>query len=124
MKGIDISNWQANLNAGTINADFVIVKATEGTGYVNPVCDRHYQQAKAAGKKLGVYHFARNGSNSARAEAEFFVNNIKGYIKEAILVLDWEDGGNVYNVAWAKEWLDIVQQLTGVKPLIYMSESA
>lgn len=123
MKGIDISNWQANLNAGTINADFVIVKATEGTGYVNAVCDKHYQQAKAAGKKLGVYHFARNGSNSARAEAEFFVNNTKGYHKEAVLVLDWEDGGNVANTAWAKQWLDIVQQLTGVKPLIYMSES-
>ena len=99
MKGIDISNWQADLNAGTINADFVIVKATEGTGYVSPACDRHYQQAVKAGKKVGVYHFARNGSNSARAEAEFFLKHTKGYHKNAILILDWEDGGNVGNVA-------------------------
>ena len=62
MKGIDISSWQAGLDAGKIPADFVIVKATEGTDYVNPNCDEHYQQAAAAGKKLGVYHFARNGS--------------------------------------------------------------
>ena len=88
LKGIDIASWQANLNAETIPADFVIVKATEGTSYVNPFCDKHFQQAKKAGKKLGVYHFARNSINSAEAEANFFVNNIKGYVKQAILVLD------------------------------------
>ena len=99
MKGIDISSWQAGLDAGKIPADFVIVKATEGTNYVNPNCDEHYQQAAAAGKKLGVYHFARNGSNDAIAEADFFVDNIQGYIKHAMLILDWEDGGNVGDVA-------------------------
>lgn len=123
MRGIDISNWQANINAGKIDADFVIVKATEGVGYVSPSCDRQYQAAKAAGKKLGVYHFARNGANDAIAEAEFFLKNVQGYIKEAVLVLDWEDGGNVRDVAWAKRWLDHVHSKTGVKPLIYMSES-
>lgn len=123
MKGIDISSWQAGLDAGKIPADFVIIKATEGTGYVNPNCDQHYQQAAAAGKKLGVYHFARNGSNDAIAEADFFVDNIQGYIKHAMLILDWEDGGNVGDVAWARRWLDRVQERTGVKPLIYMSES-
>lgn len=123
LKGIDIASWQAGLDAGKINADFVIIKATEATSYVNPYCDGHYQQAIAAGKKVGVYHFARNGSNDAIAEADFFVDNIKGYIKQALLVLDWEDGGNVRDVAWAKRWLDRVQERTGVKPLIYMSES-
>lgn len=123
LKGIDISGWQAGLDAGKIAADFVIIKATEGVGYVNDWCDRHYQQALAAGKKLGVYHFARNGSNDAIAEAEFFLKNIQGYIKKAVLVLDWEDGGHMHDVAWAKRWLDHVYNKTGVKPMIYMSES-
>lgn len=122
LRGIDIASWQAGLNAGTIPADFVIVKATEGVGYVNPYCDGHYQQAKNAGKKLGVYHFARNTQNDAIAEAEHFLKNIKGYIKSSILVLDWEDA-NTADVAWAKRWLDHVYSKTGVKPLIYMSES-
>lgn len=121
LKGIDIASYQANLDAGKVAGDFVIVKATEGTGYINPFCDKHYQQAKAAGKKLGVYHFARNTQNSAEAEAKHFVDNIKGYIKQAIMVLDWEDGTG--DVAWAKAWLDKVHELTGVKPMIYMSES-
>lgn len=124
LKGVDISNWQADLNAGKIKADFVISKATEGVGYVNPACDRHIQQALKAGKRIGVYHFARNTQNSAKAEAEHFLKHTQGYWKNkgCVLVLDWEDV-NTSNVAWAKEWLDIVAERTGIKPLIYMSES-
>lgn len=122
LKGIDISAWQSGLNAGTINADFVICKATEGVGYVDPSCDTFYQQAKSAGKLLGVYHFARPDGNDPISEANWFVDNILGYIGEALLVLDWEvEPKN--NINWAKQWLDHVQLRTGVKPLIYMSES-
>jgi LysM repeat protein len=80
-----------------------------------------YQAAKNSGKKVGVYHFARNSVNSSDAEADYFVANIKGYIKQAILVLDWEEA--TADVAWALRWLQRVESLTGVKPLIYMSES-
>lgn len=118
--GIDISNWQS-VGTGDGAADFVICKATEGTGYVDPKCDQHYQRAKSQGKLLGVYHFAQPSASSAEAQAEFFVNNIKGYLNEAILVLDWEV--NTSDVAWAKAWLDKVYKLTGIRPLIYMSAS-
>ena len=120
LEGLDISNWQA-VGTGDLAKDFVICKATEGTSYVDPSCDAHYQRAKSQGKLLGVYHFARPDMNSAEAEADFFVENIKGYIGEAILVLDWEVA--THNVAWAKAFLDRVQLATGVKPLIYMSAS-
>lgn len=121
LRGIDISQWQ---NVGTSDqaADFVIIKATEGDGYTDPRCDAHYQDAKSKGKLLGVYHFARPDlGNSGRAEAEYFVREIQGYIGEAILVLDWEV--QQWRVDWAKEFLDRVHELTGVKPLIYMSAS-
>ena len=120
MIGCDISNWQG-VGAGD-GYDFVIIKATEGYGYVDPKCDQHYQRAKANGQLRGVYHFARPDlGNSARTEADWFVDNIQGYIKDAILVLDWEM--STWNVGWAKEWLDRVYQRTGVKPMIYMSAS-
>ena len=51
------------------------------------------------------------------------MNNCKGYIKQAILVLDWEQPGTTGQVSWAKTWLDEVYRLTGVRPLIYMSAS-
>lgn len=119
--GVDISSWQA-LGAGD-GWDFVIAKATEGGAYVDPMCDAHYQRAKANGQRRGVYHFARPdlNPNGAIEEADFFVDNCQGYIKDGILVLDWECA--VWNVAWAKTWLDRVYSRTGVRPLIYMSAS-
>lgn len=120
--GIDVSKWQDNSIVKDA-PDFAIMKATEGAGYVDPTCDAKYQLAKTCSKLLGVYHFARPDLNSAIAEARFFVENIKGYIGEAILALDWEQPGTQWNVAWAKEWLDEVKNLTGIKPLIYMSAS-
>lgn len=124
LKIIDASNWQNN-NVADYDVDGFIFKATEGRGYVDPTCDPKYQRAKARGKLLGVYHFARPDlGNSAEAEAEYFCANTKGYWekKEAVLALDWE-AGNLWDVAWAKRWLDKVAEITGVKPLIYMSAS-
>lgn len=127
LNGIDISNYQAGINLSVVPCDFVICKATEGTYYVNPDCDRAYQQAKANGKLLGVYHYA-NGGNAV-AEADYFLSNIQGYIGEAILCLDWEwqsnalcgTGGQART--WISDWCNRIVEKTGVKPLIYASAS-
>ena len=43
--GIDISNWQRGIDLSKVPCDFVIAKATEGTGYVDKSCDGFIQQA-------------------------------------------------------------------------------
>ena len=121
MRGIDISKWQSGIDLSAVNADFVIVKATEGIGYVDKSCDGFFQKALSLGKKLGFYHFARPTNDPVR-EADFFYENCKGYFGKAIPILDWE-AENKQNVAYAKAWLDRVYQRSGVKPVIYMSES-
>lgn len=121
MNGIDISNWQAGINLSNIAFDFLIARATEGIGCVDKYCDGYIQQAIKLGKPFGFYHFARPTNDPIR-EAEFFYNNCRGYFGKGIPILDWESG-NTSNVAWAKRWLDRVYQLSGVKPVIYMSES-
>ena len=121
MNGIDVSNWQAGLNISDVACDFVIAKATEGLNFVDKYCDRFIQQAIKLGKPFGFYHFARP-TNDAVREAEYFYNNCRGYFGKGIPILDWESG-NTSDVAWAKRWLDRVYQLSGVKPVIYMSES-
>ncbi len=124
MNGIDVSNHQNGINLSVVPCDFVITKATQGTSYINPDCDRAYQQAKAAGKCLGVYHYA--GGGGAVAEADFFLKNIQGYIGEAIIVLDWEGYQNsAYDQgpAYAKQFLDRIYEKTGVRALVYMSKS-
>ena len=124
MNGIDISGWQKGIDLSKVPADFVIIKATQGTTYVNSDCDRAYQQAKKAGKLLGVYHYFSGGDPVA--EADFYLKNIAGYLNEAILVLDWEGNENAkfnQGPAVAKPFLDRVAEKTGVRPLIYMSKS-
>ncbi len=121
MNGIDVSNWQAGLNISDVACDFVIAKATEGLNFVDKYCDKFIQQAIKLGKPFGFYHFARPTNDPIR-EAEYFYNNCRGYFGKGIPILDWESG-NTSNTAWAKRWLDRVYQLSGVKPVIYMSES-
>lgn len=120
---IDISHHQKGIDLGAIKFDGVIIKATEGNGYTDEMCDTFYQKAKSLGKKLGVYHFARPDlGNSPEAEADWFVKETLGYHKEAMLILDWESG-NLQDTVWARKWLDRVYSKTGVRPVIYMSAS-
>lgn len=110
---IDISSWQTGINLGKdgVPADGVVIKATGGTGYVNPDCDRAFQEAIKSGKKVAVYHYAHEigSQGTAEQEAEFFLQNVAGYIGKAILILDWESD-NKHDVAWAKRWLDTVYE--------------
>lgn len=123
LNGIDVSNWQRGIDLSKVTCDFVIAKATEGIGYVDKSCDGFIQQALKLGKKIGFYHFARpTKNNDPVREADFFYENCKGYFGKAIPILDWE-AENKQNVAYAKAWLDRVYQRSGVKPVIYMSES-
>lgn len=124
--GIDLSNHQSGMDLAKVlkqtKTDFVICKATEGLTFVDKYCDRFMLTARQADKQVGFYHFARPERSSARAEADFFLKQTSGYFNKGIPVLDWESPGKS-NVKWAKEWLDRVYSITGVKPVIYMSES-
>ncbi|MDH6364636.1 GH25 family lysozyme M1 (1,4-beta-N-acetylmuramidase) [Enterococcus sp. PF1-24] len=118
--GIDISGWQAGINLSAVPTDFVIVKATGGTGYVNPDFKRQANQTLATNKLLGLYHFANDSGyqGTAIAEAEHFVNSVGDYLGKAVLVLDWE-AENKANITWAREFLWHVHKLTGVKAWFY-----
>lgn len=124
LRVVDVASHQKGIITGSLDCDAVICKATEGTGYVNPYCDEHYQSAKASGKLLGVYHYASGGN--PEAEAEFFINNVQGYLHEAILVLDWESGDNAAwgDSNWVARFCAHVVALTGINPMIYVQRSA
>ncbi|WP_424349580.1 GH25 family lysozyme [Latilactobacillus sp. 5-91] len=124
LNGIDVASYQTGMNVGAVAGDFVIVKATGGTGYVNPSCNTHVEQTLNAGKKLGLYHFAHElgYQGSAEAEAQFFLDSIKNYIGKAMLILDYESD-NQTDTAWAKRWLDYVYAKTGIRPVLYISLS-
>ena len=119
LEGIDISHWQQGLSIAKADPDFAIMKATDGTSYVDPTCDGFVSQCKSHGALWGVYHFWQG---NAKAEADWFVKNVRGYVGQGVLVLDFE-GAHATSASAAKSFLDRVYDTTGVRPLIYMSQS-
>lgn len=133
MRGVDVSNWQCNIDTGVLDTDFVVAGATWGVGGFNNSClvngvnqAANYQLGRASdsGKSIGVYHYAMG--NSATAEADFFVDNVAGYIGRAVLALDWESADNSQfgNGAWIDSWVRRVYERTRVWPIIYIQASA
>lgn len=92
MNGIDISSHQTGIDLSKVPCDFVIIKATQGTSYVNPDFKRAIDQAISLGKCVGVYHYI--DGQGASAEMEHFINTVKPYLKNAIPCLDWENVQN------------------------------
>ena len=118
---IDVSSWQTGINVTTSGAQIVVAKATEGIGYVNPDCDRVVQDALTAGQGVGVYHFAHT-ENNAVTEANFFIDNTRGYIGKGINpILDWEPS-TPWDTGWALTWLRTVEAAWDTKPIIYMNQ--
>ncbi|MFI6249061.1 glycoside hydrolase family 25 protein [Streptomyces sp. NPDC051016] len=86
IKGIDVSNYQSETYDLT-GVDFVIVKATQSTNYVNPKHDAQVARARAAGRVVGHYHFIVTGNIAA--QAAYFVQHAAPKPGE-LLACDWE----------------------------------
>lgn len=129
LKGCDISRYQQN-KVDLSKFDFVIIKASEGCDIKDKYLDVHYNtlsgrtDGKPAKDKLyGFYHYARPEYNNAKDEARWFVSLVGHHMGHCVYALDWEAEALKYPITWAKEWLDEVYRLTGVRPLIYCSAS-
>lgn len=133
MRGVDVSNWQCDIDTAVLDADFVVAGATWGIGGFNNMCmingvnqAANYQLGRAtnSGKSIGVYHYAMG--YDANAEADFFIDNVRGYVGNAVLVLDWEaqDNPQFGNGAWIETWVRRVHDRTQVWPIVYVQASA
>lgn len=126
--GADISdnNGQINWPVFKNNLNFVIMKATEGNGYIDKLFGYNLAQARALSVPRGIYHFARPDlGNTPEAEAQFFINIVKGQqlLVGESLYLDYEKPIAKNNVGWALRWLQIVEEQLGIKPLFYTYQS-
>lgn len=123
---IDISSYQEQINLDLVFSqnplDGVIVKATEGIGYVNPYCDRWVQWLIKHNKPWGFYHYL-NGHDPV-AEAKRFVKDTTNYYGDGVPAADYE--GNIvtaYGTYYLRRFLETVFSETGIKPLVYCSLS-
>ncbi|KAI1135423.1 glycoside hydrolase family 25 protein [Hypoxylon sp. FL0543] len=131
--GFDISNYQPNVNFGAAYGDgarFVIIKATEGTSYIDTSFSSHYNSATKAGLIRGGYHFAHPSSSSGAAQANYFLAHGGGWSGDGITLpgmLDLEGDCTGLStsamVSWIKDFSDTYHSKTGRYPLIYTSPS-
>ncbi|MCJ1317994.1 hypothetical protein MMC15_003321 [Xylographa vitiligo] len=134
VQGFDISNYQPTVDftsAYASGARFVIIKATEGTTYIDPTFSSHYTGATNAGLIRGGYHFAHPDSSSGSTQATFFLAHGGGWSGDGITLpgmLDIEynpSGATCYGlsqsamVSWIQDFVSSYHSKTTRYPMIY-----
>jgi GH25 family lysozyme M1 (1,4-beta-N-acetylmuramidase) len=129
LTGIDVSHHQDVIDWAQVAASgqrFVFAKASEGTGFVDPMYATNRAGATAAGLAFGAYHFARPDLHPSNpiGEADHFVDTAQLGPGNLLPVLDLERSGNLSQAQltqWILEWLGHVTERTGVRPIVYTS---
>ena len=120
MKGIDISNHNGRINFSEVKSsgiELVYIKATEGTTYIDPYLNQHYNGAKALGLSTGFYHFLVSTS-APETQAENFFNSIKDKENNLKPCLDVEASG--FNVNdYTQRFINRFKQLCNMDIVIY-----
>ena len=98
--GCDVSFWQGKMNwdcARQSGIEFAFIKATDGTGGVDPEFKTNWYATKILGLPRGAYHFFRTNLDPIQ-QAKLFVDTIwklGAEWGELPLVVDVEDKGTV-----------------------------
>ncbi len=126
IKGIDVSRWQGNIDFNEVassGVEIVYIKSSEGLNYIDPYFETNYQNAKAAGLKVGFYHYVTSKSiHNAVLQADFFVKTIADKAPDCMLAIDFESFENlsndeINNIALA--FLQEVESKSGKEAIIY-----
>ncbi len=125
MNLIDIASWQQGISLGELFAqnaelDGVIVKVSQGTGYVNPYAREWLDWLNANGKPMGTYHYL--DLMGAEAEARYYVESVRPWLGKAALAVDYEGETLKKGTGYLKACLDEVYRLTGIRPFVYCSQ--
>lgn len=123
MRVIDISGHQANINLARVPFDGVVIKATEGQGWVSPTFVAQTQAARTLGKKVGFYHFVSTGNTPASEAANFLKHIVEPIEADDAVVLDWEQSWNNDVPSWCAEWWDRVANVLQRAPFMYLNLS-
>ena len=109
---------------------FVYIKSTEGISIVNQYFAADYRAARKQQIPVGAYHFFSLKS-PAKAQANYFVNHTLFRKGDFPPVLDVEPtdaqirkiGGDEELMNRVRVFMSIVEQRTGMRPILYISQS-
>jgi lysozyme len=122
--GIDVSHYQNRVNWDSVWASgvqFAFVKATEGETWRDSFFCKNWDKLNEIGLKRGAYHFFYPTLN-AKKQAENFLEMVDLQPGDLPPVVDVETAGDVSRavlIAKLRIWLWMVEEKTGVRPIIY-----
>ena len=118
---IDLSHWQAPVDfaqakAGGIVA--VILKATQGTSFVDPTFASRVVEASGAGLLLGAYHFFDTADPTA--QAGYFLATVARTGMQMLMALDFEPSATNQAIENnAAVFISTVRMMTGIWPVLH-----
>ena len=129
-RGMDVSDWQGYINYSEVKnsgIEIVYIKASQGDSIVDSHFRTNYENAKANGLKVGLYHFLTATSVAdAESQAEYFASVISGTSPDCKLAMDFEvfedlNKEEINAISFA--FLQKVQALTGKEVIVYSDAS-
>lgn len=77
IKGVDVSSYQGDIDWPNLQNDlqFTYIKATEGSGFVDPYFKENWKEANHTKLRVGAYHFFSFDSEGA-TQAENFIKAV------------------------------------------------
>lgn len=124
--GTDVASHQhaeGIVNWYQVPGEFTFVKATEGTGYINPYFFGDANLSRLVGKTTGTYHYAKPGYSSGAAQAHYYLNTLLAAPGPKLLpVLDIEESDGLSPVQlqnWIRDFVSVVKKRTGRDTIIY-----
>lgn len=124
---LDVSMWQGDVNWRRVHLDgidLVMVKATEGTSYVDPRLEENRRNADALGIRVGCYHFADPSGPTGIAQAHHFCSAVHTLGRRDLKpALDLETGNPGTTEELARSFNRTVAKMLGVLPLFYSNPS-
>lgn len=126
IKGLDVSVHNPTVDWGKLKKagfEFAYIKHSQGVGAVDKMFAIHFSNAKAAGLKVGLYHFATLNNldevTDAKAEAEFFLNQTKHVDADLLPVIDVETNEVSLTPAEVEAWIETYYKALGEKCILY-----
>jgi len=126
--GIDISHHQGTISWEELkqeNISFVIIKATEGGDYRDPLFQENWKNSKEYGYRTGAYHFYRL-CKSGKEQAVNFIESVPNESNNLPPTIDLEFGGNCATdkskdqiLDEIGEFLNLLEGHYGKRPIIY-----
>ena len=133
VNGIDVSAYQGDIDWQLLSGQdisYAYIKATEGSSHTDKYFEYNWENAGKYGLRIGAYHFF-SFESAGKTQAEHFCETVTAVDGMLPPVVDVEFYGrfktaadiNVDDIAaQLREFVDILAEEYGMKPVIYVSK--